>query len=125
MLEGGSRGELGGRERRGHGRRAITGGLDDDAPAVGRIRDPAHEAGLLEPVDQAGGRAGREAGDLADAPDGHRALDGEPAEDVDVGGGEAQALRDALAVGDAGGGEVGGGAEDGGDRVLAVFEIGS
>ena len=71
--------------------------LDDDSPPIGRIGDPADVAGLLEPVDDAGDRAGRQAhqvGQLA----GRRgpAVD-EQLERLDVGLGEAEADGDGLA----------------------------
>ena len=121
--EGERRRRIDGVERLLHGRRAVRGGLDDHPPPVGGVGEAADEARLLEAVDQPGRGARRERRELADAADGHRALGREQPEHLDIGGGQAVALGDALGVRDAGGGEVGGGAEDRGDERVAVSRI--
>ena len=122
--EGERRRRIDGVERLLHGCRAIRGGLDDHPPPVGGVGEAADEARLLETVDQPGRGARRERRELADAADGHRALGREEPQHLDIGGGQAVALGDALGVRDAGGGQVGGGAEDRGDERVAVSRIG-
>ena len=95
-----------------HGRGAVARELHVDPPAVRRVRHPAHEPGLLEPVHHPGRGAGREGRELAQAAHRHRALGAEEAEDLHVGRGQAHAGRDALAVGGPAGRQVGRRAED-------------
>ena len=64
--------------------------LDDDAPAVGRIGDAAHIAGLLEAVDHAGDRAGRQAREVGQHAGGRRAAVEEHLERLDIGLGQAE-----------------------------------
>ena len=101
---------------------AVTGGLDDHAPPVGGVGDPAHEPGLLEAVDHPGRGPGGEPGELADAADGHRAFDGHRRQDLDIGGRQAETLGDRLAVGGPAGRDVGGRPEDRGDQLVATRE---
>ena len=79
----------------GHGRldcgHPLRDELDDHAPAVGRVGDPADVAGLLEPVDDAGDGAGRQAHELGQAAGGGGAGVDEHLERLDVGLGQAEA----------------------------------
>ena len=64
--------------------------LDDDAPAIGGIGDPAHIAGLLQAIDDAGDRAGRQAREVGQHAGGRRAAVEEHLERLDVGLGQAE-----------------------------------
>ena len=46
--------------------------LDEDAPAIGVVADPAHEPVLLESVDERRDRAGAQPGRGRELPGGHR-----------------------------------------------------
>ena len=94
--------------------------LDDHPPPVGGVGDAPHVARLLEAVDHARRRAGRQRGELAEAADGHRALRGEEAEAVDVRGREAEPLGDDLGEGGTAGAHLGGCAEDRCDQLVAL-----
>jgi hypothetical protein len=71
--------------------------LDDHAAAVGGVGDTPHIAGLLEAIDDARDRAGREPGDLRQLAGGRRAHVDELLERLDVGLRQAEADRDGLA----------------------------
>ena len=71
--------------------------LDDDAPPVGRVGDPADVAGLLQAVDDAGDRAGRQAHEVGQPAGGRRAAVEEHLERLDVGLGQAEPEGDRLA----------------------------
>ena len=64
---------------------------DEQAPPVGRVRLAAHEAGPLEPIEDAGHRAAREVAQLGQARRGHLRLAGRELEAAQVGRVDAEA----------------------------------
>ena len=77
-------------ERRLHAGNLVGHDLDDDPPAVGRVGDAPDVAGLLEPVDDPGDRAGRQAHELRERPAVVDARVDEDLERLDVGLGQAE-----------------------------------
>ena len=71
--------------------------LDDHPTPVGRVGDAPDVARLLEPIDDPGHRAGRQAHDIRQRAGGRRARVDEDLERLDVGLGEAEADGHRLA----------------------------
>ena len=73
--------------------------LHGDAPPVGGIWSSLDEAGLLEPVEDAGDGPGRQAGELREAARGEAGLGDRELQAAQVGGVEAEVLGEGLVVG--------------------------
>ena len=78
------------------GGEALGHDLDDDAPPIGRVGRAPHVAGLLEAVEHARDRAGRQVEQLGEATRGDRVAVDEQLERLDVRLGQAQADGDRL-----------------------------
>ncbi len=75
---------------------ALRDELDDDAPAIGGVGDATDVAGLLQAVDDAGDRAGRQPHEIGQPAGGGRPAIDEDLERLDIGLREAEPDRDGL-----------------------------